>query len=304
MSQPATAIAPVLRESGPLTGAELLEMTGLEALELWRACATAPGLSSRVVGRRFLRLDRAVDGYARLSPSIRREFLTYTLLDVVDAQERLYERAAHLATETVRISDAKRRLAREAIASAVSGMADPDGAVERACFILAGDITYDMAHRVSRPEHSTGKMVRGSDLDIVVVTDDDVPADLVAALDDAIYKKKYFLLVSPSYREEIDYLIKDLATVRRQVHFDKFESMVACKILAEGELLFGSPRIFEGVKALLAEHRIVEKLADMEKEAIVNRRRAESALREDRCPEAESACLKLFYTTEEGDEIY
>ena len=302
MSQ--AAITSVLRDSGPLTGAELLDKTGLEALELWRACATAPDLISRVVGRRFLRLDRAVEGYARLSPSIRREFLTYTLLDVTGEQDRLDKRAAYLAADIVRISDAKRRLAREAIASAVSGMADPAAAADRACFILAGDITYDMAHRVSRPEHSTGKMVRGSDLDIVVVTNDGVPADLVSALDDAIYKKKYFLLVSPSYREEIDYLIKDLSTVRRQVAFDRFESMVACKILVEGELRFGSPRSFEAAKALLTEHRIPEKLTDLEKEAIVNRQQAEIALREEGSAEAESACLKLFYTTEEGDEIY
>ena len=58
MSQ--AALTSVLRDGGPLTGAELLDKTGLEALELWRACATAPGLISRIVGRRFLRLDRVV----------------------------------------------------------------------------------------------------------------------------------------------------------------------------------------------------------------------------------------------------
>jgi hypothetical protein len=298
------AVMSALRESGPLTGAELLERTGMEALELWRECTGDPDMSSRVVGRRFLRLDRAVEGYARLSPSIRREFLTYTLLDLADRQERLNARAERLAADIVRISAAKRRLAGEAVASAVAGMAERDLAVERACYILAGDITYDMAHRVSRPEHSTGKMVRGSDLDIIVVTDDDVPTTLVEALDEAIYKKKYFLLVSPSYREEIDYLIKNLAAVHRQVRFDTFESMVACKILTEGEQLFGSRRIFETLKALLAANGIPERLDRMAKEAVRNRSEAESALREDQLANAESASLKLFYTTEEGDEIY
>ena len=294
----------LLSESGPLTGAELQERTGLEALELWRECAAARDLAWQVVGRRFLRLDRAVDGFARLSPSIRREFLTYTLLDVVEEQERLAERALRLTADILRISEAKRRLAREAIASAVALLERPDVAIDGACFILAGDITYNMAHKVSRPEHSTGKMVRGSDLDIIIVTDDDMPAAAVHALDDAIYRKKYFLLVSPSYREEIDYVIKDLATVRRQVEFDTFEHMVACKILTEGELLFGSPRIFQTLKDMLAERGILERLGLMEREAERNRREAEKVLRERPGAETESACLKLFYTTEEGDEIY
>ena len=302
MSQ--AAIISSLEESGPLTGAELLEKTGLEALELWRECAQTPRLASRVVGQRYMRLDRAVEGYARLSPSIRREFLTYTLLDLTEQRERLSERADRLAAEIVRISEAKRRLAREAITSGVAGMAERDAVAERACFILAGDITYNMAHRVSRPEHSTGKMVRGSDLDIVIVTEDDLPAATVAALDEVIYKKKYFLLVSPSYREEIDYLIKDLAAVRRQVAFDTFERMVACKILTEGELLYGSPRVFETVKTMLKENGIPERLNSLESDAARNRLDGEQALREIGCAKTGADCLKLFYTTEEGDEIY
>jgi hypothetical protein len=293
-----------LDAEGPLTGAELIDKTGLEVLEMWRVCVSTPGIIRRVVGRRFLRLDRAVRGYARLSPSIRREFLTYTLLDREDRQDRLDRRADRLAGEIARISEAKRRLAREAISSAVAGMAESDRVIDQVCFILAGDIVYNMGHRVARPERSTGKMVRGSDLDIIVVTDDDVPETLVNALDEAIYKKKYFLLVSPSYREEIDYLIKGLSTVRKQVDFDTFESMVACKILTEGELLCGSPRIFDTVKTIVCERGIPEKLSLMENIAMANRRDAERTLRDTTSPRETGDYLKLFYTTEEGDEIY
>jgi hypothetical protein len=301
MSQ--TAIAHILRESGPLTGAELLESSGLDVLELWRLCATAPGVSKRVVGRRFLRLDRAIDGYARLSPSIRREFLTYTVLALSSSVEALEEKAGRLAEEIRGISAAKRRLAKEAMLSATRTLADEPQLLEQACFVLAGDITYGMAHRVPRPEHSTGKMVRGSDLDVVVIVREGASPSLVEELDAAIYQKKHFYLVSPSYREEIDYLIKDLSTVRRQVRFDTFESMVACKILVEGELLHGSSSLHGEICGLLRQASIPEHLSELEARAKVQRREAEASLEDERDREG-PAYLNLFYTSEEGDEIY
>jgi hypothetical protein len=289
---------------GPLTGSELLERVELEVLDLWRFCTTNSRVLARAYGRRYLRLDRAVSGYARLSPSIRREFLTYTVLDLAGNRSRLEERATALTAETRRISDAKRRLAAHTVAAVVEGLAAGDVVRERTCFILAGDITYDMAHRVSRPEQSTGKMVRGSDLDIVIVTDDDFDPAVREALDDAIYQKKHFLLISPSYREEIDYLIKNLATVRRQVAFDSFEHMVACKILAEGELLHGSPDLFSEIRRTLAQREIPHKLAVMEAEAVRNRVEAELTLSRVGEEQADSRFLNLFFTTDEGDEIY
>src|SRR5665811_1909286 len=97
---------------------------------------------------------------------------------------------------------------------------------------------YQMAHDVPRPERSTGKMVRGSDLDVVVIVDDRAPEVLVKALDDAIYQQKYRYLINPSVREEIDYIVKRLDRLREQAEFDTFKKMVACKILQEGVLLY------------------------------------------------------------------
>jgi hypothetical protein len=298
------AIADVLSEHGPLTGAELLERTGTEPLALWRSCLTNPEVESRIVGRRYLRLDRAVDGYARLSPSIRREFLTYTLLDRRNSGSRLDERALKLTEDIIKISDYKRRLATQTIASIVDGLPGRDLIKEQCCFILAGDITYGMAHKVPRPEHSTGKMVRGSDLDVIVVSADSMDPGLRAELDDAIYQKKYWLLVSPSYREELDYLIKDMHAVEQQVEFDTFEHMVACKILVEGECLNGSSEIMTDIKRLLAERGIPERLRLLEQNAAVHREHAVSTLREEGAESDGAQYLNLFYTSDESDEIY
>ena len=37
--------------------------------------------------------------------------------------------------------------------------------------MLAGDIVYGMGHDAPRSERSTGQMVRGSDVDLVVITE-------------------------------------------------------------------------------------------------------------------------------------
>ena len=271
---------------------------------LWRRCVNEAEVTARIVGRRYLRLDRAVEGYARLSPSIRREFLTYTLLDRTGADGRLEERAAALEEDIVRVSDSKRRLVYQAISSLVDSLGDRDEILARACFILAGDIVYNMAHRVPRPERSTGKMVQGSDLDLVVVTDDLLDPGVRTALDDAIYQKKHLLLVSPSYREELDYLIKDMSTVKRQLAFDTFEHMVAGKILHEGELLYGSREIFEEIKTLLRTEGIPQRLDRLEQDASTNRRKSEKVLGQMDAEQPGSQYLNLFYTTDEGDEIY
>ncbi len=297
-------ITNILREKGPQTGAELLERTDMEALPLWQICRQSPGIRSECIGKRFVRLDRNVEGYARLSPSIRREFLTYTVLGLEDQAPAIVKKAQKLREEIRQISRAKLDLAREAMDSTVQSLPEWGPMQGKVCFLIAGDITYDMAHAVSRPEISTGKMVRGSDLDIIVVAEDDVPKENLKALDAAIYKKKHFLLVHPNYQEEIDYLVKDIAKVHEQLAFDSFQHMIASKILHESELLYGSGVVFKKLKALVAEFGIPGKLALLERHAEQSRKEAEISLLQSDASQADESFLNLFYTREEGDEIY
>jgi len=297
-------ILDILKEAGPQTGSRLLERTRMEALPLWQICRRSPGLRFECIGKRFVRLDRNVEGYARLSPSIRREFLTYTVLGLEDQAAEIKAKAQLLGREIRQISRAKLALAEEAMDATVQSLSEWKSIQEQVCFIIAGDITYDMAHAVPRPEISTGKMVRGSDLDIVVIAEDDVPQEALKALDAAILKKKYFLLVHPNYQEEIDYLVKNIAKVRQQLAFDSFPHMVASKIIHEGELLYGSSAVFHKIKAMVAEFGVPEKLAALEQHAIESRKEAEISLLQSDAQQADSAFLNLFYTREEGDEIY
>jgi len=294
----------ILKKAGPQTGGQLLEKTGMEALPLWQICRQAPEVRFERVGRRFLRLDRNVEGYARLSPSIRREFMTYTLLGLSNQDAEMEAKAQQLSQEISRISQTKLELAKEAMATTVQAIAHWESIHEQVCFIIAGDVTYEMAHAVPRPEISTGKMVRGSDLDIIVIAENDVPMADLKELDNAILRKKHYLLVHPNFQEEIDYLVKNIARVRQQLSFDSFQHMVASKIINEGMLLYGSNAVFRKVKSMVVEFGVAEKLAFLEKRAMENRIEAETSLLCSGTSRAYAAYINLFYTHEEGDEIY
>jgi hypothetical protein len=301
---PTPDITSALEAKGPQTGSQLQELTRMEVRALWKACKQEPTIEFEVIGNRYLRLDRSIDGYARLSPSIRREFQTYSVLGLPHQQTQVATMAQRLRDEIEQISRAKLDLARDAIQTVTASLPDWQKWQDAVCFVIAGDVVYSMAHNVPRPESSTGELVRGSDLDIVVITDDAIDPAHVRALDQAIYRQKHFLLMNPSYREEIDYLIKDLAKVRQQVRFDTFEHMVACKIIREGELLGGSQRVFEEVKRLLDEHGVPARLDEMERVAAARRHEAEQILLDPPENLDNRDVLTLFYTKEESEEIF
>jgi hypothetical protein len=292
-------IVRLLEERGPQTGAELREALGDDGFAQWKATMWSDRLLVNKVGRRYLRLDRRVEGYARLSPSILREFLTYSVVGLASRPAELETRTAELADRIKEISAAKLRLATRVIGEIGAQLPS----AEDFCVLLAGDIVYEMAHDAPRPEKSTGQMVRGSDIDLVVITDDDTPDEFRERLDDLIYQQKYRYMINPSLREEIDYTIKPLARLEEQAAFDTFKNMVPCKILDEAVLLYGSETLYRAAKHLLEEHGVSERLAELEQEAVVAREKAERHLLD--CEEAflSGDDLYLFYTSEEREEF-
>jgi hypothetical protein len=298
-----TEIISLIERQGPLTGSEILEATGGDGFSIWRTCKLSQKLTVQTVGIRYLRLDRGVEGFARLSPSILREFLTFSVVGIQENPDLIKKKAEGLVFHIEEVSRAKLELAYRVV-SGLASLFENEWSLEKGiCFIIGGDIVYNMAHDVPRPERSTGKMVTGSDMDLVIIVDDKFPDDLIKKLDDAIYREKYRLLMAPHLKEEIDYIIKNLNRVREQVRFETFKHMVACKILHEGTLLYGSEHLFSTIKGMLREHGIVSKLNKLEKQARIFRRHAEEHLqRED--PQKildEKSCL--FYPTEESEEF-
>jgi len=293
----------LLQEKGPLTGAELSEYLDADKLELWRACMASPRLEVRRIGRRYLRLDRRITGYSRLSPSILREFLTYSVVAPRDGSTALDARARAISGRIHAVTREKSSLAYSVISALVERSDDPFIIKEQACFILAGDIVYSMAHDVPRPERSTGRLVQGSDVDLVVVVDEYFPEEARRRLDERIFKEKYRLLTTPHLREELDYVVKDLNRVREQLRFDSFRPMVACKIMQEGTFLYGSESLFSRIKEMLFESGVAERLKRMEAEAEAFRAQAEELLLQADIAVTRKDHLDLFYPTEESEEF-
>ena len=78
--------------------------------------------------------------------------------------------------------------------------------------------------------------------------------------------------------------------------------MVACKILCECQLLYGSPFLFDELMQLVATSGVRGKLNALQTAAETERRDAERILLEpDACAKNH---LHLFFTREEGEEIY
>jgi hypothetical protein len=293
----------LLKERGPLTGSEILESTGGDGLLLWRTCKLSGSLNVRTVGMRYLRLDRRIEGLARLSPSILREFLTYSVIGLSRDEAALNQKTSEVASHIEAVSRAKSEVAYSVVSSLVGKLENEIPIYRQVCFIIAGDIVYNMAHDVPRPERSTGKLVKGSDMDLVVVVDDQFSKASMNRLDEAIYQEKYRLLITPHLREEIDYIVKNLDRVREQLKFDTFKHKVACKLLQEGTLLFGSEEVFHRLKSMLRDHGVIQELLKLEKKARVFRKEAEDYLLREDPGKIREESLNLFYPSEESEEF-
>jgi len=303
LSSEQNAISNLIGAKGPLTGLEIKKEIDIDSLLLWKACKASERLQVRTIGKRYMRLDRHVDGFARLSPSILREFFTYSVVGLTNDPVLLEEKCTEVANRIHEISRYKFQLAREMVGEIMEQFEDGESGNHQICFIIAGDIVYDMAHDVPRPERSTGRLVKGSDIDLVVVVDDNIPDTSIKSLDELIYQKKYRMLINPVINEEVDYKIKRLALIRNQARFDDFKHMVAIKILQEGLLVYGSEDLFHSVKAIIKENGLLEKLDELEKLAKVFRNKAENSILDASLDKEEIKKMHLFYSAEEFEEF-
>ena len=93
-----------LETCGPLTGKELLHEVGSDEFSLWVACNRSDKIVTRIIGERYLRLDIHVEEYARLSPSIMREFYGYTVIGTAEQAQEIKDKAALLQKRMADIS--------------------------------------------------------------------------------------------------------------------------------------------------------------------------------------------------------
>jgi hypothetical protein len=97
--------------------------------------------------------------------------------------------------------------------------------------------------------------------------------------------------------------VKRFSKVVEQARFNSFESMVACKILHEGKLLYGDKELYESIIQILRKNSIPAKLAKLKRLAAIRRRYAENYLLKKGNIDQEEY-MRIFTTSEEFGEIF
>lgn len=239
-------VVDVIRRVGPTLGKELAEhLPERNYLELWQACFTSPDILISHFSRYYLRYDITREDFIRLSPSILRDFLSFTLFSTNDQREQVIDRQVTLSNLHRQVSMQKMRLARSILRQIMRKI--PKELHHEMCAFIAGDIAYFLAHREPREVSAIGEMVNGSDIDIIIVHDG-LPDDILELIDREMMSFKLYYLRHPEYREEVDYICKHKLTMFGQLAYQTIDHKIASKIAYEAIFLAGSVEIFAEIK--------------------------------------------------------
>lgn len=246
LEQTEREVVATIREHGPMLGKELAEkLPSRNYLQLWQACFKSQDILISHFSRYYLRYDITREDSIRLSPSILRDFLSFTLFSLNDQREQVIDRQVMLSNHHRQVSMQKMRIARS-ILRQIMRKIPPEMHHEMAAFI-AGDIAYFLAHREPREVTAIGEMVNGSDIDIIIVHDG-LPEDILELIDREMMSYKVYYLRHPDYREEVDYICKSKTTMFGQLAYQTIDHKIASKIAYEAIFLAGSVELFAEIK--------------------------------------------------------
>lgn len=258
-----------LAANGAMLGKELCAVhPEVSYLAMWQACFSDLDIQISHFSRYYLRFDIARDDHVRLSPSILRDFLSFTLLSLPGQRDTIIDRQVELSNFHREVSLGKIRIASRILTSVLKHI--PQAERRRFCAFIAGDLTYFLGHTEPREVKSVGEMVRGSDIDIIIVHDG-LEAALVEAIDGEMMRAKAFYLRHPQHRQEVDYICKSLDKMFGQFGYGDIHDKIASKIAYESLFLAGSAELYgaiqdelelSGAKALIEadfEHGLKER---------------------------------------------
>lgn len=239
-------IVDLIRENGPRSGAQLSEwLEDVPPIDLWRACYVSRRIRIRNCARYYLRYDVTRDNVLRLSPSILRDFLTFSLVYLPEQSVAAVEGGTLMANKFRAISLRKLSRARQALLAL-----EPDLQRElndHCVVFLSGDIAYFLAHDTRRQHATLNVPVNGSDIDIVIVTNHQADPVKIKAIGDGLLKIKRLFLLMPKVREELDFIVKPFDTMLDQLAYGDIHQKIASKILYESYFLMGRVDIYESL---------------------------------------------------------
>lgn len=266
----------ILEQGGPQNGKTIIEALGIEDhLLIWKVCRQSELFRTINCARYYLRYDITRENLLRLSPSVLRDFMSYSLVYLSHQKTDATQRSALLANKHRLISLKKLRVARQAI---LSLDADIQAKLNKnACCFIAGDISYFLAHEEPRLHKELETIVHGSDIDILIIHDNDFDPDVVAAAEKQMLGFKFRALKDPRVGEEVDFLFKPIRKMLDQFSYADIHQKIACKILYESFFLFGRLDMYEKLQADLDFSGTKEKIevdfqtALMERQNTINK---------------------------------
>lgn len=242
----ASDIELILKKCGPLTGSQLAEkLPNLSSIAIWRACHNSDKFRITNCARYYLRYDILRDNQLRLSPSILRDFLTFSLVYLPEQTVENVETATRLANRFRSISLEKLSWARQALLQL-----EPDlqKVLNDHCVVfLSGDIAYFLAHKTPRQHSTLSVPIMGSDIDIVIIANNGAPKEAIEKIEaDFLLIKKIFLM-TPHIREELDFIVKPIDKMIGQLGYRDIHDKIASKILYESYFLMGRVDVYQNL---------------------------------------------------------
>jgi len=298
-------IATLLLNEGPLTGRQLSEHLGqTNPIRLWKACYQSELFRVINFARYYLRYDVTREDMIRLSPSVLRDFLSFTLIYMAGQRSDATDLAAILANKHRLISLKKLKFARSTLLSLSPEILNVIH--EKTCCFIAGDISYFLAHEEPRTHPATGARLYGSDIDIIVVHDNDLDPDIIRQAENEVLAYKHRCIKDPAIGQEIDFIFKPVQKMLSQFSYGDIHQKIACKILYESFFLYGRLDLYEKLTTDLEFSGTVKKIETDFATALEGRKETIKkilALGQDDLDKMDENTQSLFYFSQERLEF-
>jgi len=292
----------VLSERGPQIGKELVAaLPGVPVLALWQACYRSDTFRVSHFASYYLRYDITRDDQVRLSPSILRDFLSFTLFGLPGQRDQMIERQGTLANMHREISREKITVAQLVMKQLFISLGRE--VRSQLCAFIAGDLAYFLAHNEPREHAASGEMVKGSDVDIVIILGESLPDEIKTRIDAEMTALKSLYLRHPQYRHEIDFICKRKSTMEKQFQYTDIHDKIASKIAYESMFLGGSLTLYMEVREAMSQtgvDRLIEQDFD---HALKDRKNAMRTLLNVPGDTIDDETRSLFYFSQERVEF-
>ena len=261
----------LLVEKGPRIGKELAEdLPDVPVLHLWQACYRSRAFLISHFASYYLRYDITRDDQVRLSPSILRDFLSFTLFGLPGQRDQMIERQGTLSNMHREISREKLNVAQTVLKQLFVSLGREIRS--QLCAFIAGDLAYYLAHNEPREHAASGEMVKGSDIDIVIILSESLPDDIKPRIDNEMTALKSLYLRHPQYRHEIDFICKRKSTMEKQFQYADIHDKIASKVAYESVFLGGSLTLYMEVRDAM-ERTGVDTLIEQDFESALKQRK-------------------------------